>query len=116
MKMIRKYIFLQLVILVYIIGLIPSKLASNEPFLSFKFCLYYGLLFLSLAIYAILWQQILKKLPLTIAYVNKSTTIIWSMIIGFFLFKEKVTIFNIIGAIVVIIGIIVMIKGEHNNE
>ena len=116
MKPIKKHIILQLVILIYSLGSIASKLASNEPFLSFKFCLYYGLLLLSLVIYAILWQQMLKKFPLTIAYASKATTIIWGMLIGYFIFKEKVTMFNIIGAVIVIIGIIIMVLGGQENE
>lgn len=116
MKVVKKYIILQLVILIYVGSSIVSKLASNESFLSFKFCLYYGILLLLLAIYAILWQQVLKEFPLSIAYVNKATTIIWSMLIGYFFFKEQVSLFNIIGALIVIIGIVIMIKGEEKHE
>ena len=71
---------------------------------------------MSLVIYAILWQQMLKKFPLTIAYASKATTIIWGMLIGYFIFKEKVTMFNIIGAVIVIIGIIIMVLGGQENE
>lgn len=116
MKTIRKYIILQLVILIYAICCVPSKLASNEQFLSFRFCLHYGLMFLLLVVYAILWQQILKKFPLTIAYANKASAILWSMLLGLMVFNEKITIFNIIGSLIVIVGIIIMIKGEQSHE
>lgn len=116
MNKIKKYFILQLVILIYAGSSIASKLASNESFFSFKFCLYYGILLLLLAIYAILWQQVLKKFPLSIAYVNKAATIIWSMLIGHFFFKEQASLFNILGALIVMIGIIIMIKGEEKHE
>ena len=74
------------------------------------------LLFMSLAIYAITWQQILKKVPLSIAYVNKATTIVWGLLISSFLFKENISLTNIVGAIVVIIGIIVIVRGEYSDE
>lgn len=102
--------------LIYSISNIPSKLAAGESFLSLKFCMFYGLLLLLLVIYAILWQQMLKRFSLTIAYACKATTIIWSMLIGFFIFKEGITFANIIGAIIVMVGIVIMIKGEQTNE
>lgn len=110
------FLFLQLTLLVYAISNIPSKLASNEEFLSFKFCLYYGLIILTLGIYALLWQQVLKKFSLNIAYANKAISIVWSMLIGFVVFKEDISLFNILGTIIVVIGIIVMVKGEQENE
>lgn len=116
MKQIKKYLILQAALLIYAIGSVPSKLASSESFLSFKFCLYYGLLILSLVIYAILWQQVLKKFPLNIAYANKASTILWSMLVGLLLFNEGITVFNIIGSLIVIVGIVIMIKGEQDHE
>ena len=116
MKEIKKYIVIQSAVLVYSLSTIPSKLASNESFLSVKFCVYYGLIVFLLGIYAIIWQQILKRTPLTIAYINKATTIIWSMVIGRVVFSEKITFINIIGAFIVLIGIIITIKGEQENE
>ena len=111
-----EFIILQLVVIVYSLATIPSKLASNEVFLSFRFCLFYGALIVLLGIYAVLWQQILKKFPLTIAYASKATAIIWNMLIGLLVFKERITLFNVIGAFVVVIGIIIMVKGEGSNE
>lgn len=116
MKNISKYLLLQLVILIYAVEAIPSKLASNESFLSTKFCIFYCLALFLLVIYALLWQQILKKFPLTIAYACKATTIIWSILIGYFIFNEKVSFTNILGALIVIVGIIIMVKGEHAND
>lgn len=115
MKKVKNFIFLQFALLIYAISNIPSKFASSESFLSFNFCLYYGILLLILALYAILWQQALKMFPLMIAYASKAITIIWSMLIGYFLFKEGISLLNVIGAVIVIIGIIIMVKGEQNN-
>ncbi len=116
MKRIKYYVLLQLIVIIYALGSIPSKLASNEPFMSFKYIFFMGLLFLSLAIFAITWQQILKKVPLSIAYVNKATSIIWGMLISYLIFDERVTATNIIGTAIVLVGILIMVKGEYNNE
>lgn len=115
MNRIKDYIILQLIIIIFAFSSAISKVASMQEFLSFKFILFYGLLLVTLFVYALAWQQIIKKFPLTIASVSKATTIIWSMLIGYFLFNEAITIKNVIGAIIVIIGIIVMIKGESKN-
>lgn len=116
MKKIKLYITLNLIILLYSLGNIFSKIASGKAFLSFEFCLFYGLVLLVLAIYAVLWQQLLKSIPLNIAYANKSITLIWGMIWGTVIFKEQITATNIIGAAVVLVGVLMMVGGEKKNE
>lgn len=116
MKSIRSFLLLEISFLVYSLGSIPSKLASNEPVLSFKFIFFLGLQLLSLAIYAVLWQQVLKRMPLVVAFANKGITIVWSMIIGVLCFNEKVSTFNVIGAVIIMIGIILMVIGEQKDE
>lgn len=113
---IKDFIFLQSAVLIYSLGSICSKFASKEDFLSFRYILFMGLMVASLGIYAILYQQILKKTSLSVAFANKGTTVIWSIILGYFIFKEEVTVFNIIGAVIVLIGIIVMSKDGKADE
>ena len=80
-----------------------------------KFILFYSLVLLDLAIYAIVWQQILKKLPLVSAYANKAVTVIWGLIWGMVIFKESLTIWNVIGAIVIIIGIYIVVRADADK-
>ena len=61
-------IALHILLMVYSMSGIFSKLASGEPFLSLKFCLYYGGVIAILGVYALGWQQIVKRLPLTVAF------------------------------------------------
>ena len=105
MKKINKYVFLHLLIFFFSFCGVFSKLAAQNEFLSLKFCLFYGISILILGIYAILWQQILKKFSLTTAFFNKAVTIIWGMLWGVLFFKEVITWNMIIGTIVVLIGI-----------
>lgn len=116
MKKIGVFLLLHLALFVYSLESVASKFASQEDFLSFKYILFMGLLFVFLVIYAILWQQVLKHMNLTFAYANKGVTLVWGTLIGFLLFKEKVTLFNIIGIIVILIGITVMIVGENKHD
>lgn len=80
-----------------------------------KFILFYSLVLLDLAVYAIVWQQILKKLPLVSAYANKAVTVIWGLIWGMVIFKESLTIWNVIGAIVIIVGIYIVVRADADK-
>lgn len=105
-------------LMIYSMSGICSKLAAGEAFLSFKFCMYYTIIIVLLGFYAIAWQQIIKRMPLTTAFANKAVTIIWGMIWGVLFFKEKITIWNAVGIIVIVCGIIMYSKvdGETENE
>lgn len=108
-----KYIILHILFLFYSFGGVVSKLASKQPVMSFKFIFSYGILLIILFIYAILWQQILKHLPLTIAFSNKAITIIWGMIWGFIFFGETITWNMLLGASIVILGICLVVKSDE---
>ena len=49
-----------------------------------------------LGIYALIWQQLIKRIDLSIAYANRSMAILWSMIWAVIFFGEIITIKNII--------------------
>lgn len=110
MKKVNKYVLLHLLLFFFSFCGVFSKLAATNDFLSFKFCMFYGISILILGIYAILWQQILKRFSLTTAFFNKAVTIIWGMLWGAIFFKERITINMIIGTIVVLIGIGLVVK------
>lgn len=109
-KKYSKYIYLHLLLLFFSFCGVFSKLAAQNEFLSIKFCVFYGISIIILGIYALLWQQILKKFSLTTAFFNKAITIIWGMLWGLIFFKETITINMIIGTIVVLIGVALVVK------
>ena len=78
-------------LMVYSMSGIFSKLAAGQPFLSFRFCLYYGVIIALLGLYAIGWQQIIKRMPLTSAYANRAVTVVWGIVWGAVLFGEAIT-------------------------
>lgn len=110
--MVKEYLKLHVLLIIYSLGAICSKLASGQEFLSLQFCIYYTSTLLILAIYAAAWQQILKRLSLSSAYANKAVTIVWGMVWGKLLFSEKITFQNILGAFVIIIGIYIVVKSD----
>jgi drug/metabolite transporter (DMT)-like permease len=112
----NSYILLHGLLIVYSFSSVLSKLAANEEFLSFKFCLCYGGIIILLGIYAIFWQQIIKKLPLTSAFANKAITIIWGILWGMLFFNEKLTLGMIIGSLLIISGIVLYALSDSEGD
>lgn len=90
-----------------------SKLASKEDFFSLNFIIFYIAEIFVLFVYAIVWQQVIKNLPLTVAFCNKSVGMIWSMLWGALLFHEVITINMIIGAGIVLVGILLVVTSNE---
>ena len=112
-----KYIaILHIVLFVYSILGIASKIASGKDFLSLEFCFYYGIVILNLFLYAILWQQIIKKIPLITAYANKAVTVIWGIVWGSLFFKEEISFGKIVGAVIIILGIYLVVSTKDEGE
>ena len=102
---------LQIVIAIYTLSTVCAKFASGQEFMSFQFILYYGIEMIILGVYAIIWQQLLKKFDVSIAYANKAMGLLWSIVWAILIFNDTITIKNVIGVLIVIIGTIIV-----NNE
>lgn len=107
---VKAFVLLHVILLMYSFCSVFSKLASEQEFLSFFFILYYGIVLLLLGLYAILWQQVLKKMPLTTAFSNKAIVIVWGMMWGMFFFAEKITWNMILGSIIIFAGVILVVS------
>lgn len=107
-KFIKNILILQAIILIYTLSTVAAKFASGEEFLSFNFILFYGIEIFILGVYAILWQQIIKKFEISVAYANRAMALLWSIVWALVFFNEKITIYNVIGVIIVIIGTIIV--------
>ena len=57
-----------------------------------------------------LWQQVLKRIELSTAYLFKGTTLIFTMLFAALLFGEAITIPNIIGSVIIIAGITLLAR------
>lgn len=101
-------IVLQLIVMIYTLSGVASKFAATGEFLSIRFILFYGLEIALLGVYAILWQQMIKKFDLSIAYANRSIALLWSMMWAVIFFQEHVSVKNIIGVLIVIVGTIII--------
>lgn len=95
---------------------ILSKFAAAQPFLSLKFFLCYGGIIAILGIYALAWQQIIKKIPLTTAFANKAVTVFWGLVWGALIFRESITWGKILGAALVVAGVILFTAVDREVE
>lgn len=109
-------LLLHLLLMIYSTSGIFSKLAAGQPFFSPLFCLYYVVVIALLGLYAIAWQQIIKRLPLTTAFANKAVTIVWGMVWGALWFHEKITIGKVIGAALVVVGVVIFAQADGEKQ
>lgn len=106
----RDILFLILLNLIYSsVGLFTKTASTVEQF-SMAYCLYFMAAVVVMGIYAILWQQVLKRINLSTAYMFKGLTIVFVMLIAHLFFYEPITSHNIIGSIIIIIGITLFAK------
>ena len=66
------------------------------------------LMILNCAIYAFAWQKVIKKFSLSTAYANRSVYIIWTQVWAILIFRENLSLQNIIGMLVVFMGVLVV--------
>ena len=69
-------------------------------------CFWLFLELVCLGLYAILWQQIIKKYDLSIAYANRAFAIFWTALWSMIIFKETLRPAGIIGILLVFFGIL----------
>ena len=113
---IRWFFMLHLALLVYASSSFFSKNAAGCSFLSRPFILFYGGEIFVLGVYAVLWQQVLKHLPVTLAYTNKAVTVLWGMLIGYGFFHEQISRKQLLGAGIVIIGCVLYNLADQGGD
>lgn len=96
--------------LLYACVTIFTKYASKYEFMSTAYCIGLAGAIGVMGAYAIGWQQILKHIEISTAYMFKGTSLIFVMLLAFAFFGEAITLMNIIGACVIIVGIALSAK------
>ena len=110
---VRYYIMLHVLLMIYSFSGVCSKMAAKYESLSIEFCFFYGLILMNLFLYALVWQQLIKHLALTTAFCNKAVNIVWGMVWGILFFREAITWNMILGAIIVIFGVIIVVMSNE---
>ena len=89
---------------------ITVKYTSMQDLFSIRYFIGVSVVIAMLGTYAIVWQQILKRVDMTLAYIFKASGIIYVLLYAVFLFGETITVWNIIGAAIIITGIVLFVK------
>lgn len=90
-----------------------SKMAAGQTLLSLPFFFWYGLVLAIMFGYALIWQQVLKRMDLTVAYANRPVSLIWGMLWGSLIFQERITWNMILGAGVIAVGICLVVTSDE---
>ena len=113
----RDIILLQLVVMIYTASSIIGKFAAQAADQSlFRFVLLYGMEIGVLGIYAILWQQMIKRFELSVAYANRAGALLWSLLWAILIFGEQLTVQKVAGALLVVAGTIIVNGGKEKED
>ena len=96
--------------LIYACTYICMKMASAHEFLTTPYILWIIGAIGVMGIYAVLWQQILARVPLSTAYMFKGTSLVFVLLLSALLFHEGITWQNILGSTIIVSGIILYAK------
>ncbi|MGN0527722.1 MAG: EamA family transporter [Eubacterium sp.] len=109
---VKQIVFLHISILVFSLTGIFSKMAANNinenGVFDIRTFVFFGLMLINCAVYAVFWQQNLKHFEVNVAYAHRSVYNIWSLLWAFLVFSEQITIGNVIGTALIIAGVLVI--------
>lgn len=108
LQRLKNIIVLQAVVVVYTLSSVVAKLATGRELFSFAFFLFYGLEIVILGIYAILWQQMIRRFDLSVAYANRAMALLWSALWAVILFHEGLSVKQMLGIALVIMGTVIV--------
>lgn len=104
-KSIPHYITLILAIAFYSCVGICTRYAAEYPFLSMPYIAMVAGAVAILGIYAIAWQQIIRLMPISTAYMFRGLGIVFTLIMCHYIFNEAISTQNIVGSAIIIGGI-----------
>ena len=120
MAKVKDYIFLHLSVMLFSFTSVFSKMASrafNDGGLTNPWLYVFGICMFGVCfVYAFLWQKAIKKFDLNIGYANRSVYLLWSQLWAVTIFSETLTPRNIIGILVVLVGVVIVSLSAQHDE
>jgi len=104
--MFLKYLGIFGIFLIYSLSGVFSKFASRCEFLSITYLAFLSGCIFVLGIYAVLWQQVIKRMPVSDAYMLRGITGFIGLTYAYLIFGETITVNNIVGTAITLSGII----------
>lgn len=109
----RRLLLLQAVVILYTLSSVMAKFASGQEAPG-RILFFFGMDLFFLGLYALFWQQLIKTLPLSVAYANRAMALLWSALWARLIFGEKIGVRQMGGIVLVIVGILI-INGERSG-
>lgn len=112
MGKVKDYLLLHMCVIVFSLTSVFAKAAANRynkgGFADPQLYLFAFLMLAVCALYAFFWQKVIKNIDLHVAYANRSVYLIWGQLWAVTLFGEHLSARNMIGLLVVLIGVAVV--------
>ena len=105
-----QYIALVLVYLFYACISVIMKYTGLQQPLTIEWCVGFVLLVVTLGVYAIAWQQILKRIELGVAYMFKGLSLFFIMLLLALCYGEPITPMKLLSTGIIVMGIVVYAK------
>lgn len=112
---IKQLVILQAIVILYTVSGVMAKFASEAEALEGRL-LFFVLNLFFLGIYALFWQQVIKKIPLSVAYANRAMALLWSAVWARIIFGEGISTKQLLGIVLVIAGILVINTDKQEEE
>lgn len=103
-KKVSDFLLLYLAFFVYSISSVCAKLAALQSD-RMRLLFFFAAEIACLGIYALIYQQALKRFSLVVAMSNKGITVILGLLWSVLLFGERVGLLNAVGAAFIVFGI-----------
>ena len=109
-RSLSKYVALIVVNFIYACTSIFTKMASRQEILSWPYLFWIAGAVAVMGLYALLWQQVITRMPISTAYMFKGTSLIFVLLFSALLFGEGITTNNLIGSAIIVAGIVLYAK------
>jgi drug/metabolite transporter (DMT)-like permease len=108
----KRFLLLQSGYLVFSFAGAMLKFASRHPFFSPRYLAFCAGSLLCVFFFALIWQQVLRKYDLMTAYAWRGVLFLWTFLWSVLFFGEIVTANNVLGAGIILAGMMLVVRGE----
>lgn len=112
----RTFLGLHVLLMLYSLTDLFGKMAAGFELADWRFWGFYALVIGVLGIYALGWQQIIKRLPLTTAFSSKAITVFWGLVWGVLFFQEQITPLKLVGIAVIVCGVVLFARSDDEKR
>ena len=120
MGKVKDYFLLHLCVMIFSFTSVFAKAAANSynngGFMNPRLYLFAFLMLAVCVVYAFFWQKVIKNVDLHVGYANRTVYLIWGQIWAITIFGEHLSLKNVIGLIIVFIGVLIVTLNTTYEE